>query len=80
LGQIEDASFRKFGGTRLEAAPVASSDARGAIVEIDKLPVEFNLELMSGVVAQIQLRENMNVLASPCEPRCEQSARFDTGR
>jgi len=49
-------------------------------VEIDKLPVEFNLELMSGVVAQIQLRENMNVLASQCEPRCPESARFDTRR
>jgi hypothetical protein len=80
LGQIEDASFRRFRGTRLEAAPVGSSDIRGTIVEFDKLPVEFSLEFMSGVVAQIELRENMNVLASQCEPRCEESARFDTSR
>ena len=56
LGQIEDASFFRFAGT-----PVAVSTAFGAVVEPDELPVEFGVELMSGVVAQIQSRENMNV-------------------
>jgi hypothetical protein len=65
LGQIEDASFGGFAGPRLNATAVAVSAARGAIVEPDELPVEFGVELMSGVVAQIQLRENMNVSANP---------------
>jgi hypothetical protein len=45
-----------FAGT-----PVAASTAFGAVVGPDELPVEFRIELMSGVVAQIQPRENMNV-------------------
>jgi hypothetical protein len=61
LGQIEDASFRRFAGTRLEAPPSAVSIAFGDVVESDKRRVESNVELMSGVVAQIQLRENRNV-------------------
>ena len=79
LGQIEEASFGRLPGTRLEATPVVVSAACGAIVGPDELLVEFNVELMSGVVAQIQLRENVNVSASQCEPRCE-PASFRTRR
>jgi len=50
LGQIEDASFWRFAGT-----PLAISSALGDVVESDGRPVESNVELMSGVVAQIQL-------------------------
>jgi len=56
---MEDASFRRFAGARLEAPP--SSTALGDVVESDKRRVESNVELMSGVVAQIQLGENRNV-------------------
>ena len=52
LGQIEDASFRRFGGARFAGTP-ADVSARGAVVEPDELSVEFRGEVMSGVVAQI---------------------------
>jgi hypothetical protein len=52
LGQIEDASFRRFGGARFAGTPAGVS-ARGAVAEPDDLPVEFSGEVMSGVVAQI---------------------------
>jgi hypothetical protein len=52
LGQIEDASFRRFGGARFAGMPAGVS-ALGAVVEPDELPVEFSGEVMSGVVAQI---------------------------
>ena len=60
MGQIEDASFR-FAGPRFAGTPVSVRTALGAAVEPDELPVEFSVELMSGVVTQIQLRENINV-------------------
>jgi len=58
---MEDASFRRFAGARLEAPPSTVSTALGDVVESDKRRVESNVELMSGVVAQIQLGENRNV-------------------
>ena len=69
MGQIEDASFalagRRFAGTRLAGTTVAVSTTLDAVVEPDELTVEYGVEfsvcLMSGVVAQIQPRENMNV-------------------
>jgi hypothetical protein len=57
LGQIEDASFFRLAETRFAATPVAVSTALAAVVEPDELPVELSVELMSGVVAQIQSRE-----------------------
>jgi hypothetical protein len=68
LGQIEDASFglagTRFAGTRL-VTTVAVSTTLDAVVEPDELTVEcgveFSVGLMSGVVAQIQPRENINV-------------------
>jgi len=70
LGQIEDASFFRFVGTgfpgpRLAGTPVPVSTILGAVVESGELTIEcgvkLNVGLMSGVVAQIQPRENMNV-------------------
>ena len=56
MGQIEDASFR-FAGT-----PVPISIALSAVGALTvEYGVELGIELMSGVVAQIQLRENINV-------------------
>jgi hypothetical protein len=65
LGQIEDASFCGFAGARFARRPLAD---RGATSEPNKRPVEFNAELMSGVVAQIALPENMIVGASRVNP------------
>src|SRR5258706_6963404 len=70
LGQIEEASFR-FAGPGFAGTPVAVFDAVG---EAGELTVEFGVELsvglMSGVVAQIQPRGNMNVPGHECEPGC----------
>ena len=59
MGQIEDASFFEFAGMTFAGKKVA------AVGEADELAVEcgveFSVELMSGVVAQIQPRENINV-------------------
>jgi len=52
LGQIEDASLFRFAAT-----PVAVSTALGAEVDPDEFPVEPSVELMCGVVAQIQSQE-----------------------
>jgi hypothetical protein len=73
LGQIEDASFR-FAGPTFAGTPVPVSTALCAVAELDELTVECGVELsvdlMSGVVAQIQPRENMNVLGHECESGC----------
>jgi hypothetical protein len=61
LGQTEDASFFRFAGPRFAGTPVLISTALGAAAEPDALPLEFRVGLMSGVVAQIQRRENMNI-------------------
>jgi len=70
---MEDASFRRFAGARLEAPP--SSTALGDVVESDKRRVESNVELMSGVVAQIRSRRNMN-LGEPGEASRQPSQGF----
>ena len=79
MGQIEDASFFRFAGTgfagpRLAGTPVPVSTILGAVVESGELTIEcgvkLNVGLMSGVVAQIQPRENMNVPGHECEPGC----------
>ena len=69
LGQIEATSFtlagRRFAGTRLAGTTVAVSSTLDAVVEPDEVTVEcgveFSVGLMSGVVAHIQARENINV-------------------
>ena len=69
MGQIEDVSFglegTRFVGTRFVVTTVAVSTTLDAVVEPDELTVgygvEFSVCLMSGVVAQIQPRENMNI-------------------
>jgi hypothetical protein len=58
FGQIEEASFFRLAGTRL-ALPAGVSTALGAAVELEELGVGFGSELMSGVVAQIHLQENI---------------------
>jgi hypothetical protein len=79
LGQIEDASFFRFVGTgfadpRFAGMPVPISTILGAVVESGELTIEcgvkLNVGLMSGVVAQIQPRENMNVPGHECESGC----------
>jgi hypothetical protein len=73
LGQIEDASFR-FAGTRFAGTPVVLLTGFAAVGEADELAVECGVELsvglMSGVVAQIRPRENMNTLGQECESGC----------
>jgi hypothetical protein len=59
LGQIEDASFR-LAGARFAGRLLAVLPFSGAVVGPDDLPVEFRVELMSGVVTQIDWREKMN--------------------
>ena len=61
MGQIEDASFFRFAAPRFAGTPVPVSTALGAEAEPDELEVEFSVGLMSGVVAHIQSRENINV-------------------
>ena len=62
MGQIEDASFFRFAGIRLPAMPVGVSTALGAVVEFTaEFWFELSVGLMSGVVAHIQPRENMNI-------------------
>ena len=61
MGQIEDASFFRFEGPRFAGTLIPISTALGAAAEPDALPVEFRVGLMSGVVAQIQPRENMYI-------------------
>ena len=78
MGQIEDASFFRFAGTRFAGTRVAVSTALAAVEEADELTVECGVELrvglMSGVVAQIRPRENMNVL-DKCESGCSGPSR-----
>ena len=70
MGQIEDASFT-FAGTRLTGMPVGVSTALGAVGGfIVESWFELSVGFMSGVVAQIQPRENMNVPGHECEPGC----------
>lgn len=79
MGQIEDASLFRFVGTGfagpgLAGTPVAVSTILGAVVESGEFTIEcgakLNVGLMSGVVAQIQPRENMNVPGQECESGC----------
>jgi len=74
LGQIEDASFFKFAGLRFGGTPAAVSTALNAVVERDELTVacevELRVDIMSGVVAQIQPLEKMNVPGHECESGC----------
>ena len=74
MGQIEDASFFEFVETRFAGKRLAVSTAFAAVGEADELTVECGVELsvglMSGVVAQIQPRENMNTLGQECESGC----------
>jgi hypothetical protein len=58
LGQIEDASFFEFVGTRFAGKTFAVSRAFGAVVEPGDLTVKFWIELMHRVVAQIKSQEN----------------------
>lgn len=64
LGQIEETSFFTFAETRFGAKRVAVSTALGAVESPDERLVEsgieFSVELISGVVAHIQSRENRN--------------------
>jgi hypothetical protein len=66
LGQIEDASFFRFAATRFAATSAAVSTDLDADPEADEFRGEFAVELMSGVVAQIRSRKNMN-LGEPAE-------------
>ena len=61
MGQIADASFCRFAGPTFARTPIPDSTALGGAAEPDELPVEFRVDLMSGVVAQIEPRENGNV-------------------
>jgi hypothetical protein len=65
LGQIEDASLFRFAGANCAAAPVAFSTFPGAIGTLEESPGEFRVEpgveVMSGVVAQIQAGENSSL-------------------
>jgi hypothetical protein len=58
LGQIEDASFFEFVGTRFAGKTVAVSRAFGVVVELGDLTGKFRVELMHRVVAQIKSQEN----------------------
>jgi hypothetical protein len=60
LGQIEAASLFRFPGARFARTPAGVSSGLGAIAEPDEFPVELTVDLMSGVVAQMQLQENIN--------------------
>jgi hypothetical protein len=61
LGQIEDASFR-FAAPRFAGRPAAVSIALSAVEALTvEYVVELRIELMSGVVAQIQSREKIIV-------------------
>ena len=51
----------RFADPRFAGTPVLISTALGAAAEPNALPLEFRVGLMSGVVAQIQPRENMNI-------------------
>ena len=79
MGQIEDASFFRFVGTgfadsRFAGTPVPISTILGAVLESGEFTIECGVKLsvgpMSGVVAQIQPRENMNVPGHECESGC----------
>jgi hypothetical protein len=65
LGQIEETSFFGFAETRFGVTPAAVSTALGAVESPDDPLVEsgfeFSVELISGVVAQIQSPENRSV-------------------
>jgi hypothetical protein len=61
LGQIEDASFFRFAGPRFAGTLIPISTALFAAAEPEALRVEFRVGFMSGVVAQSQPRENMNI-------------------
>lgn len=66
LGQIEDASLFRF-----TAMPPAAAGAAGVCVEAEELAFAIAVELMSGVVAQIVLRENANIPRKQCATWCE---------
>ena len=69
LGQIEETSFFRLAGKTLAAEfavpPAAAPTAIGAVESPDELlvesEIEFSVELISGVVAQIESRENSYV-------------------
>lgn len=73
---MEEASvfwFALFAGARFAGArnvSIGVSIARGTIVEAEDPAVEFRTRVMTGVVAQIGLQENMNVHGRHCEARC----------
>jgi hypothetical protein len=77
LGQIEEASLCELAGARFADKAANVSTALG-VVEPDALPLEFTVEpsvdFMSGVVAQIQTQENMDVPRHQCERRCAPEA------
>jgi len=52
---------------------IAVSIARGTIVEAEDPEVEFRTRVMTGVVAQIELQENMNVAGGIVKQGASQS-------
>ncbi|MFY9659494.1 MAG: hypothetical protein WAJ97_02660 [Terriglobales bacterium] len=72
LGQIEAASAFGFAGG-FGGKPVVVVTATVVVEARDKIPVEFAVELISGVVAQIEPRENMRFAKHQCEPWCDRN-------
>jgi hypothetical protein len=57
LGQMDDASFFTLSGERVAGVLIALATAIGVGAGRDELPFELGFELISGLVAQNDLRE-----------------------